>query len=76
MVLLAGCAADPGMRGQQDAARYQADLTACQDSTEAAASQRVKRRVESFVLYYITFPRQWRHDVEDCLAGRGYDRPG
>jgi hypothetical protein len=76
LLLLAGCASDPDMRGSRDAAQYQTDLVACQNSTEAQASDKVKRRFPSFLFYYVNFPREWRHDVEDCLVKRGYDRPG
>ena len=76
LLMLAGCASDPDMRGTHDAARYQADLAACRDSTEAAASEKVKRRFPSFVFYYWNFPRQWDSDVVGCLEKRGYEQPG
>jgi len=76
LLLLAGCASDPEMRGDHDAAQYSADLASCRSKASTDADKEVKRRFYSFVLYGITYPLQQRQDTRTCLSTRGYAAPG
>lgn len=79
VVLAAGCAYDPPVVGDRGSARYQADLSACQEAAQKAAHHAVISRFPLFITYPVSFPLRERAETRRCMASKGYppaDAPG
>jgi hypothetical protein len=70
--LLAGCAYDPPVAGDDQAPKYVADLAACREAAAKAAHHAVISHGYLFLTYPVSYPIEERSAMRHCMVGKGY----
>lgn len=72
LVLLAGCAGDPGVAGDRASPKFQADLKTCRASAAEQVRKEDAKRFPRWVVSPFTAPGQRHRAVRACMEGKGY----
>lgn len=76
LLLVAGCAYDPPVRGDRASAKYQQDLGACRTATAEQVDRENAKRGPRWVASPVTRPFQLRTGIRACMQAKGYAAEG
>jgi hypothetical protein len=73
LCLLSACGGyDPPVQADHDSAKYKTDLEACRASADEQANRIVSARFPVWIIYPLSYPREYHPLVRSCMAGKGY----
>ena len=75
-ILLSGCAYDPPVIADHQAAAYKTDLEGCQTEAAVAARKLATATFKRFVVYPFSYPSLKREQTRLCMQKKGYASQG